>query len=246
MFKQLWLLVGLVGMVLTIWACGRQGNNDDQITSPSTTIAPSTSPSAATPVRKASLAEFAQINGTPYLHAPIYLTTDERGNKVERILSGSYEGKEGVSNIDIRNYLFIDRDNLAAGKLLSNNNSRLLEIEHLGGKTVSTGNGRYNGKNQLVSANQPKQVQSLWFVAVTTDTNRDKALNDRDRKQISMSDVSGANYTEIVKDIDTIRFVYPKGTDRRLVIYTSGTKNFVADINLLQRQATIKELPALN
>jgi hypothetical protein len=242
MFKQLWLLVGLVGMIITTGACGRQSNNDDRITSPSTT----TAPSAATPIRKADLAEFAQINGTPYLHAPIYLTTDDRGNKVERILSGSYEGKGEMSNIDIRNYLFVDRDNLAAGKLLSNNNSRLLEIEHLGGKTVSPGNGRYNGKNQLGSANQPKQVQSLWFVAVATDTNKDKALNDRDRKQISMSDVSGANYTEIIKDIDTIRFVYPKGADHRLVIYTSGTKNFVADINLQQRQATVKELPALN
>ena len=55
------------------------------------------------------------------------------------------------------------------------------------------------------------------------------------RQQIAISDVSGANYTEIIKDIDKIILVDSKGINRRLVIYASGNKRFVADIDLPQR-----------
>lgn len=79
-------------------------------------------------------------------------------------------------------------------------------------------------------------LRYLWAVA---DTNGDKQLSDLDRKQIGSSDVSGANYTEILKDIDKILLVSRIGIDRRLVIYTSGSKRFVANIHLPKRTAQI-------
>ena len=107
--------------------------------------------------------------------------------------------------------------------------------------------------NQLHQINQIqipvaaiKTVKTLWYVQVLADTNGDKTLTDLDRKQIAISDVSGGNYTGVIKDIDKILLVYPKGLDRRLVFYTSGTKHFVADVDIPNRKATIKQLPALN
>ena len=138
--------------------------------------------------------------------------------------------------------MFVHRDNLSASKLLTNNSSRLLQIEQLGATSVPT---RPN-PNSAITAKGAKAVTALWYLRVLADTNGDKTLNKSDLKEIGISDASGANYTEIIRDIDKILLVYPKGLDRRLVVYTSGTKHFVADVNIPNRKAITKELPPLN
>ena len=187
------------------------------------------------------MSEFQQINGTPYLYAPIYVASEENKSILKQLKSASSEYRYDRNHFDIRNYMFIDRDNLSGKKLLANNSTRLLKIEQLG-ETIS---GNKTPKEQNTGS-LIKKVMIFWYERVLADTNGDKVLDDRDRKQIAVSDVSGANYTELIKDIDQILTVYPKGIDKRLVIYTSGNKRFVADIDLVKRQATIKELPALN
>jgi hypothetical protein len=239
MSKYWYQLVGSVGVVMTML----MGCNSPQV-APKPKL---NQPLAALPVPQVSLGEFTLINGTPYLHAAIYVPREVRGNMIEQIGNGSrYDSSSG--DIDIRNYLFVNRDDLSGKKLFPHHNSRLLEMEQLG-ETIPLAkpvikDAKNNGEDPTLVP--PRNIRSLWYVTATADTNGDKLLDRQDRKQIAISDVSGTNYTEIIKDIDTILLVHPRGRDRRLVIYASGNKRFVAQIDIPQRLATIKELPSIN
>ena len=237
MSDRLWKFIGLVGMMVALASCSEE------------LVAPTTSPQVAvnntpTPLpapKEVWMTEFQQINGTPYLYAPIYVAEKEQRNIVKQIKSGSYEDwKEDKYGADIRNYMFVHRDNLSASKLLTNNSSRLIRLEQIGEPAPPDKSNPDSTRTKSI-----KTVKALWHVRVLADTNGDKILNDLDRQQIGISDVSGANYTEIINDIDKILLVYPKGIDRRLVIYTSGNKRFVANIDIPTRQVTTKELPPL-
>jgi hypothetical protein len=236
MCKQWWKLIGLVGIVATLASCSRA-----PVASTSSPQVAVNNPTPLPAPKEVWMTEFQQINGTPYLYAPIYVATEEPRSIIKQIKSGSYESSKGYEYAaDIRNYMFVHRDNLSASKLLTNNSSRLLSLEQIGEPAPPD-----KSNPDPTRTNWIKTVKALWHVRVLADTNSDKILNDLDRKQIGISDVSGANYTEIIKDIDKILLVYPRGIDRRLVIYTSGNKRFVANIEIPTRQVTIKELPAL-
>ncbi|WP_310483297.1 hypothetical protein [Chamaesiphon sp. VAR_48_metabat_403] len=239
MSEQLWKLVGVIGVVAALASCNSKTIPIASTTSPQ--VAVNDTPTPLPAPKEVWMTQFQQINGTPYLYAPIYVATEEQRSIIKQIKSGSYEsGKGNEYGTDIRNYMFVHRDNLSASKLLTNNSSRLLSLEQIG-ETAPLD----KSNPDPTRANWIKTVKALWHVRAIADTNSDKILNDLDRKQIGISDVSGANYTEIIKDIDKILLVYPKGIDRRLVIYTSGNKRFVANIEIPTRQVTIKELPAL-
>ena len=237
--KQWWNLIGLVGIVATVAGCSQAPATPT--TSPQ--VVATTTPTPLPAPKEVWMTEFQQIDGTPYLYAPIYVAAQERKSIIKELKSAtldSYEGRSGGA--DIRNYMFVHRDNLSASKLLTNNSSRLLAIEQIGATVVPV----RSGSNSPITAKGTKAVTALWHLRVLADTNDDKTLNESDRKQIAISDTSGANYTEIITDIDKILLVYPKGLDRRLVIYTSGTKRFVADVDIPNRRATTKELPPIN
>jgi hypothetical protein len=238
MSKQWWKLIGLVGIVVTLAGCSKA-----PVTSTtSSQVNVNTTPTPLPAPKEVWMTQFEQLNGTPYLYAPIYVAEQAQKSIVSQIKSGSYDSRKGDSDgTDIRNYMFINRDNLSASKLLTNNSSRLIELEQIGEPAPPDKSNQDSSRAKWI-----KTVKALWHVRVLADTNGDKILNDLDRKQIAISDVSGANYTEIIKGIDQILFVYPKGLDRRLIIYTSGSKRFVADINIPKRQATVKELPAIS
>ena len=237
MQKKYWQVIGLAGIAISVVGCNQQQanvNSSPKLNQPTTPlVAP----------KEVRMTEFQQINGTPYLYAPIYVAGEDGKSITKQIkelasdASSSYGGRSD-NNIDVRNYMFVHRDQLSASKLLSNNNARLLSMEQIGEPALPI---RTEPNRSWI-----KKVSTLWYVKVTADTNGDKVLNDLDRQQIAISDVSGANYTEMIKDIDKIILVYPKGINRRLVIYTSGNKHFVADIDLPKRQTTVKELPPIN
>jgi hypothetical protein len=236
MSRQLWRSIGLVGIIMMGSGC----NSNSRVSS---AVSPAVSSSASplpTP-KNVWMTEFKQINGTPYLSAPIYVADQEQKSILRQIKSAGSEYGREYTGVDIRNYMFVHRDNLSAGKLLSNNTSRLLEMEEIGEPAPPDKSNSDPSRRNWI-----KTVKTLWYVQVLADTNGDKTLTDLDRKQIAISDVSGANYTEVIKDIDKILLVYPKGLDRRLVFYTSGQKHFVADVDIPKRKATVKQLPALN
>ena len=235
--KQWWKLIGLVSIVATLASCSKA----PATTSPQ--VVANTPPMPLPAPKEVWMTEFQQIDGTPYLYAPIYVAAQERKSIIKEIKSAAWDSYEGRNEgVDIRNYMFVHRDNLSASKLLTNNSSRLLAMEQLGATTVPA----RPDPDSPIKAKGMKTVTALWHLRVLADTNGDKILNESDRKQIAISDVSGANYTEIIKDIDRILLVYPKGLDRRLVIYTSGAKRFIADVDLTNRKATTKELPSIN
>ncbi|WP_041547397.1 hypothetical protein [Chamaesiphon minutus] len=234
MSKQ-WWKVSLLGIVMVVAGCS---------TTTKPEVAVSTSPVPVAAPKDVWMNQFEQLNGTPYLYAPIYVAEQERKSILKQIKSASYSSYDERKDyqIDIRNYMFVHRDNLSAGKLLTNNNSRILELEQIGEPFPPS-------KSNTDAMNRPsgvKTVKTLWYVRAEADTNADKLLSDLDRKQIGISDVSGANYTEVIKDIDKILLVSRLGIDRRVVIYTSGDKRFVANIDIPTRKATIKELPPIN
>jgi hypothetical protein len=237
--KQWWKLIGVMGIVATVAGCSRAPANPNT----SAQVAATTPPTPLPAPKEVWMTEFKQIDGTPYLYAPIYVADREQRSIIKEIKSAASDSYEGRSwGADIRNYMFVHRDNLAASKLLTNNSSRLLSMEQLNKTTFPA----RPDPDSPVNAKGIKTVTALWHLRVLADTNGDKVLNESDRKQIAISDVSGANYTEIIKDIDKILLVYPKGLDRRLVIYTSGTKRFIADVDIPNRKATTKELPPID
>jgi hypothetical protein len=232
-----WKSIGTVGILMTLASCSKL--QVSPITS--SQVAPNTAPSPLPAPKNVWMTDFQQINGTPYFYAPIYVAEQEQKSILKQIKSASSDYSRDYREIDIRNYMFVHRDNLSASKLLSNNNSRLLELEQIGEPAPPDKSGKEPSRPNWI-----KTVKTLWYIQVLADTNGDKVLNNLDRKQIAISDVSGANYTAIIQDIDKILLVYPKGLDRRLVFYTSGTKHFVADVDIPKRQTTVKELPSLN
>lgn len=243
MSKQLWKLIGTIGILAIASSCSRSPVASTDI--PETASIPEPDRSVAqaspTPAPKVWMTDFQQIDGTPYLYAPIYVATAEQRQSISKQVKSAVYSRGYDSGIDIRNYMFVHRDNLSASKLLPNNSGRIIELEQLGQTLLPI----KTGKN-ATAVPARKKVTTFWYTKVSSDTNNDKTLDSKDRKSIALSDVAGANYTEIIKDIDKIILINSKGTDRRLVIYTTGTKHFVADVDLPNRTATIKELPSVN
>jgi hypothetical protein len=240
MFEQLWKLGGLVGILLVVAGCSDR--KPQATASTSTTVNPNPVPLAAP--KNVWMSQFEQLNGTPYLYAPIYVAEQERKSilkQIKSVGSSSSEDRWNYGETDIRNYMFVHRDNLSASRLLKDNSSRILQLEEIGEPLPP----KKSNPDEMKS-NRLKTVKALWYVRAVADTNGDKQLSDLDRKQIGISDVSGANYTEIIKDIDKILLNSRIGLDRRLVIYMSGGKRFAANITLPTRTVTVKELPAIN
>jgi hypothetical protein len=243
MSKQLWKLIGVVGMLAIAAGCSRSpvaSSNLPETASVPNPVRTATWESPAT-APKVWMTDFQPISGTPYLYAPIYIATAEQRQSISKQIKSAVANRSYDDNIDIRNYMFVHRDNLSATKLLANNTGRIIELEQLGEPSPPPKSGKIS-----TSATVPQKVTTFWYKKVTADTNGDKTLDGRDRLTIALSDVSGANYTEIIKDIDKIILIYPKGINRRLVIYATGTKHFVADVDIPKRTATIKELPSVN
>lgn len=230
-----WQVVSAAVMAIAIAGCVKDTVATQQ---PSNLPAPAALPNPKT----VWTSDFQQLNGTPYLYAPIYVADRERKNIVKQIkeAAASYDSYEGrKEEIDIRNYLFINRNDLASGKLLTNNQARIWKMEEIGDRTPAS-------KSNPDQFRPMKTVRHLWYVATTTDTNSNQTLDRGDRQQIAISDVSGANYTVVIKDIDDLISVYPQGGDRRLVIYRFGSKRFVANVDIATRRTTVKELPAID
>lgn len=237
--KQWWQLIGVVGVVATVAGCSKVPATPT--TSPQ--VVATTTPTVLPAPQEVWMTEFQPIDGTPYLYAPIYVAAQERKSIIKELKSATRDSYEGRSQrVDIRNYMFVHRDNLSASKLLTNNSSRLLAMEQIGATAIPA----RPAPDSPITAKGTRSVTALWHLRVLADTNGDETLNESDRQQIAISDTSGANYTEVIKDIDKILLVYPKGVDRRLVIYTSGAKRFIADVNIPNRRAIIKELPPIN
>ncbi len=243
MSDKLWKLIGAIGILTIVSGCSRASVDTSNTPGTASVPAPLSSVTPASPASTVKLwmTDFQQIDGTPYLYAPIYVATTEQRQSISKQIKSAVYSRNYDSGIDIRNYMFVHRDNLTSNKLLANNTERIIELEQFGENAPTAKTSKYS-----TPATRLNKVTTFWYVKVSSDTNGDKTLDSKDRKSIALSDVSGANYTEVVKDIDKIILIHSKGIDRRLVIYTTGTKYFVADVNIIKRTSTIRELLSVN
>jgi hypothetical protein len=169
---------------------------------------------------KISLSSFESLNGTPYLIAAVSSEQDYRQ---------SYYEKEATS---IRNFLFVNGSDKSARRLVTKNDFLFLAYEKLGQQTQ---------QQSVVN-----KVRGILYQVVTSDTNGDNRLNSSDRKTIALSDVSGANYTEVIPQVDIVLGTHQKEEAALLVFWVSGGKNFVTEINIPARKVTLtKQLPSL-
>jgi hypothetical protein len=169
---------------------------------------------------KVGLGSFEIVEGTPYLLAPII--TEQESDR-------GYYSKETVSPT---NYLILNVKDKSAIRLAPKNNALFIQARKI---------GQNNKDGKLV------KTLGIWYAVVKADTDGNKRLTPEDRQTIAMSDVSGANYTEVIPKVDRLLNTFQINQTNLLMIYESEGKNFATELDLSQQKAIdTKELPAIN
>ncbi len=166
-----------------------------------------------------SLGDFSQVEGTPWLVAPVI--SDQKYHQ-------SYYSKEPSS---VRNYMFLQSDTLTCRPLLPNHQSLIVDMIRVGEKEQ-----RY----------EFKKVTGLIYVIVKEDTNHDKRLTGNDKKTIAVSDPSGQKYRELLTDIEIFRGSTQVTPQTTLVFFTQNKTNYAAKIDMeKQTLLTTQKLPQI-
>jgi len=169
---------------------------------------------------KVGLSSFEIIEGTPYRIAPVF---------TYQVADRGYYSKGAISPT---NYLVLNAKDKSAIRLTPTNNALFTQYQKIG----------QNDKNgKLVKAS------GIWYELVKADTDGDKRLTEADRKTIAVSDLSGANYTEVIPKVDRLFNTFQVNQTNVLMVYESAGKNFVTELDLSQRKSIeTKELPTIN
>lgn len=215
--KRPFILLLALSISFSILACGRGIIPQD----PSVNAE---APEPPKPVEK-TLSTFNPIQGTDYLMAgivPIELTRDASLNPFEWISSSGYSGYSAYATY---NYVFFNTQTEEYHRLLPDNNSIIFQTA---------------GFPQLVydpnDPEKPAPVIEFWmFNIIKADTNGDGYFDYRDKLTIGIADVSGANYTELIANVDAIQSQYYKDTSNFFIIYNVNEKNFIAKVNPITR-----------
>jgi hypothetical protein len=169
---------------------------------------------------KVGLGTFEIVEGTPYRIAPV---------TIEQEVDRGYYSKGAVSPT---NYLVLNVKDKSAIRLVPKNNSLFIQTQKI---------GTNDKEGKLV------KTSGIWYTVVKADTNDDKRLSEADLKTIAVSDVSGANYTEVIPKADRLLNTFQLSETNVLMIYETDGKSFVTELDLSQRAAIeTKELPVLN
>ncbi|PAX60348.1 hypothetical protein [Brunnivagina elsteri] len=184
-----------------------------------------------------NLNAFISLPNSPYLIASINIGEDYR--------QGYYE--KGADST--RNFLFFNVNDKSMRYLIPNNNLLFISHNTLGKPTESgvneLNNSTYLGKTPP-NLNSLKEVKALWYEVVKNDTNNDKRLSGVDKKSIAMSDVSGANYTEVIDNINSVISTYQRDEKVWFVFWSSNNKNYASEIDILaKRVIKTQELPLI-
>jgi hypothetical protein len=161
--------------------------------------------------RKKDLSEFSQITGTKILIAAVY--QGESGNGLDFSLNS---GREYSTNV--YNYVFFDMDSEQFHALLRANEYAILSKIGL-----------------PVSGNEVAPIKWWLYYVVKADTNQDKQLSNQDKFTVSMSDVAGNGYIELIPDIDQALGQFMKSDTLLLFFYLQNDKKYYAKIDLQSR-----------
>lgn len=169
---------------------------------------------------KWELGHLTQIRGTPFVMIPL---------KSEQNYDQSYYGKASSS---ARNYLFIHSKTNQKKWLLSSNDYLISDFELL---------------TEQDFRSQEQQIRAILYRVVKQDSNQDQRLTVQDQQTIALSLPSGANYREIIADIDLFVGHHLVDENTLLLVYQKQGIGYSANVSLdgfeLSHQ---EELPAIN
>jgi hypothetical protein len=166
---------------------------------------------------KTSLGNFQELEGTPYLMAPI--------NSQQNYPQDSYEKKA----LTIRNYLFVNVDDKSTQQLVPGNDFLFVDAQKV-----------------VLERRDDEIVRGIWYQVVKADSNNDKTLDNNDKKTIAVSDVSGSDYTEVIDEVDRFLGSHQKNSTTLLVFYELDGREYIGEINMLERVLVEKVvLPAI-
>jgi hypothetical protein len=186
-----------------------------------------------TPIIK-TLGDFRSIDGTDYLISIVSGSPDETNIYDELFSSGRWYG--GGYGYNQYNIVFLDITTETVYPLLPSNDYEIISMEGFP-KPIPV-------FDQSTPA-QPKIPIAWWlFSIVKSDTNQDGDFSALDKQTLSIADVGGKGYTEIISEVDDILGTVFKKGDILLVIYRSNDRNYLARIDLPARQVnSTEELP---
>ena len=171
------------------------------------------------------LSPFNPIKGTNYLMAGIIAapaTRESSLNPLEWINSVSYSSYSSGTY----NYVFFDLDTELYNRLLPANDYTIYQTS---GFPVL----EYDPANP----DQPAPTVEWWvYSVIKKDTNSDGYLAYEDKLTISISDVGGKGYTELIENVDGILAQIYRDSSTMFIIYSADEKNYIAKINPSARE----------
>jgi len=136
---------------------------------------------------KTEIGTFTPIAGSEILQAPLYLIQD-------------YDYRAGSKeSSSIQNYIFFDPNQKRSYWLRPKSEGLFLSAIAL----VQNSNPIDN--NLILNANneeKPVPVVAFLYVLVDKDTNNDKRINDRDQKQIAISNAAGTSFKVLIDQVE--------------------------------------------
>jgi hypothetical protein len=181
-----------------------------------------------------TLGEFRSIAGTNYLIASVTGSESNTNIYDELFSSGRWYGRGyGFSQY---NLVFLDAATETVYPLLDTNEYEIVSMD-----------GFPKPVYELNENKPPEQKEPIawWlFSIIKSDTDQDNDLTSLDKQTLSVADVGGKGYTEIIADVDNLLGTAYKDNDTLLVIYRSNGKNYLAHVDLPSRQvSSTEELP---
>jgi hypothetical protein len=175
-----------------------------------------------------SLAPFTILEGTPYkLGAVVESEGKDRGFLSGSSSSSSYKG-DSYGYSKQFNYIFLNTQTKESVKLLPKSDYLFTRLEKIGKK---------NEKGEFT------KVDAIWYEVVKSGQ---KNSDDRPKKTIATSTVSGTNYTELIPQVDRILNTFQPSATKILMVYELNKKYFIAELDLTDRKVIeTKELPNL-
>lgn len=215
--KRITPIIIALGILLAVTACLPTVVNRN----PSENSGPAPTPQ---PVEKI-LSTFTPIKGTDYLMAGIITapaTRESSLNPLEWINSSSYSS----SSSGTYNYVFFN--------LSTEENKRLLPTnDYVIYQTSGFPALQYDPANP----DQPAPTVEWWvYSIVKKNTNTDGYLGYGDKLTISISDVGGNGYTELIDNVDNILGQIYQNSSTLFIMYNSDQKNYIAKISPSTRE----------
>jgi hypothetical protein len=216
--KRITLSIVLLVMILIVAAC--IPNIINRNSSGSSEPAPTPQP------LEKILSSFNPIQSTNYLMAGVVtapVTRESSFNPLEWINNSSRYSSYSSGTY---NYVFFNLDTEQYQRLLPTNEYSIYQTS--GFPTL-----QYDPANP----NQPAPTVEWWlYTVIKSDTNKDGYLDYQDKLTISLSDVGGNGYTELIENVDAVMGQIYKDNFALFIIYNASQKNFIAKINPSTRE----------